>query len=221
MNPFRYPEEKLARHQTPGHFSDYRRYKPYLRTEFSRQCVYCCMPDGIQGHDSFGVDHYRPMSQFPSLSCEYENLFYSCNRCNRLKRDFWPAEEELVKGLFLPNPCDHTMGEHLRFHGARVMPTSQAGELTINLLLLNDESTVGYREFILRSIGRCLEKEKALLETLLQLESQLAAAPGPQTSELRLEIAELRVDLVEVQADLERLTSKILSGEGSLETRAP
>lgn len=88
------------------------------------------------------------------------------------------------------------------------MPTSRAGELTINLLLLNDEPTVGYREFVLRSIERCLEKEKALLETLLQVESHLVEAHEPQLTEIRLDISSLRADLAAVQADLERLTGE-------------
>lgn len=214
MNPFRYPEERLARLQTPGRFNDYRRYKPYLRAEFSRQCVYCRIPDGIQGHDSFGVDHYRPMSLFPSLSCEYGNLFYSCNRCNSLKGDFWPREDELADGWFLPNPCDHTMSKHLRFNGAQVTPASRAGEAAIALLLLNDKARVEYREFVLRSIERCLEKEKAILETLLQMEARLAEPQGSESSELRFEIAGRRADLAAVQADLKRLTSRVLSGDG-------
>jgi hypothetical protein len=216
MIPFRYPEDRLARRQTPRHFSDYRRYKPYLREEFNRQCVYCRMPDGLRGQDMFGVDHYRPVSLFPALLCEYGNLFYSCNSCNRLKRDFWPAEHELAEGLFLPNPCDHTMSEHLQYSGAWVMPESGAGELAVELLLLNDDSVVGYREFVLRSIERCLTKEQALLETLLHLESRLVETQGPQLAELRLDIAGLQVDLAAVQADLERLTAQNLAGEWSL-----
>jgi len=216
MNPFWYPEERLTRRQTPGHFSDYRRYKPYLRVEFKRQCVYCRMPDGVRGEDTFGIDHYRPVSLFPSLLCEYRNLFYCCNGCNRLKRDFWPAEQELAAGLFLPNPCDHTMSEHLRYSGSRVMPESRAGEVAINLLLLNDDSMVGYREFVLRSIERCLAREQEVLETLFQLESRLIEAQGPQLAELRLNINGLRVELAAVQADFERLTAKQLTGEESL-----
>jgi hypothetical protein len=153
MNPFRYPEDRHSRTQTPGPFNDYRRYKPFLREEFTRQCIYCRMPDGVRGPEAFGVDHYRPVSRFPSLRCEYANLFYSCNICNRLKRDFWPAEDQWAKGLFLPNPCDHAMAEHLRYTGVRVVPQSRAGELAVDLLLLNDGSVVEYREFVLRSIG--------------------------------------------------------------------
>jgi hypothetical protein len=208
MNPFRYPENRHSRSQKPDSFSDYRRYKPYLRTEFGRQCVYCRMPDGAQGKAAFGVDHYRPASRFPDLLCTYANLFYSCNVCNRLKRDFWPDEQKWTNGLFLPNPCDHLMSEHLQYTGASVLPASRAGELAIDLLLLNDESVIGYREFILRSIERCLAEEQMILATLLDLEARLTEAQGAQLAGISLDIAGLKADLVAVRTDLERLTTR-------------
>jgi hypothetical protein len=108
------------------------------------------------------------------------------------------------------------MSQHLRFNRDRVTSVSQAGELAINLLLLNDELTVEFRAFVLRSIERCLEWENILVEALLQAESHLGEARQPQISEIRLEIARLRVQLASVQADLERLTSRVLSGERPL-----
>ena len=88
MNPFSYPDSQHLRTQKPDRFSDYKRYKPFLRIEFERKCVYCRLPDGVKGEEAFGVDHYRPVSKFPGLDCAYENLFYTCNTCNWRKGDF-------------------------------------------------------------------------------------------------------------------------------------
>ena len=80
---FRYPKAKhIRRHRPTRTYKDYRTYKKYLRKEFSGQCVYCLLPDAPKGQESFGVDHYRPVSLFAQLETSYDNLFYACNACN-------------------------------------------------------------------------------------------------------------------------------------------
>jgi hypothetical protein len=207
MNPFSYPTGRHIRNQTPSPFADYRRFKPFLRTEFGRQCVYCRMPDGIQGEDHFGVDHYRPASKFPALRCDYANLFYSCNACNRRKGSFWPDDLETAQGLFIPNPCDHVMVEHLRFREAQVEALSPAGKLTEALLLLNDEEEISYRDFVLRLIERCLQDAELVAENILELERLKASAQEEERESILVSLRELREKLGLTQRDLERLTS--------------
>ena len=206
VNPFRFPLETHTRTQTPAPFGDYRRYKPFLRIEFSRQCVYCRMPDGIKGEHSFGVDHYRPRRRFPDLSCAYSNLFYSCNPCNSRKGDTWFDGEELARGLFIPNPCDHRMADHLTYRGARVEARTPAGRLAVDVLLLDDEDDVRYREFVLRSIERCLVQAEAILGTIVELRRLLSKAAEPERREMQRDLDSLGVDLAAIQDDLERLT---------------
>lgn len=206
MNPFRYPEGRHIRTQDPGPFRDYRHYKPFLRLEFHHQCVYCRMPEGFRGEDAFGVDHYRPRKRFPALLCEYANLFYSCNACNRRKGSFWPDGEEWSQGLFIPNPCDHIMAEHLTFDGTRVEAKTGAGQIALELLRLNDPEDIRYRDFLLRSIERCLSDAECMVETLSKLESLLPKARGPELEALQHELALARADFIQVQDDLERLT---------------
>lgn len=205
MNPFRYPEARHARMQSPGPFSDYRRYKPYLRIEFRRQCVYCRLPDGAFGEDSFGVDHYRPASRFPELLSQYQNLFYACNACNRRKRDFWPDEQQWNQGGFIPNPCDCVMAEHLVYRGGRVEPRTTAGQLACEILSLNDPEDILYREFLLRSIERCLSATKTILE---ELEKSDACLSGEAADRERWQArcASLKGQLALHRMDLERLT---------------
>jgi hypothetical protein len=103
------------------------------------------------GYGSFGADHYRPKTIFPQHACSYPNLFYCCNSCNSRKGAYWPAEADLAK-LFLPNPCDHVMFEHLRYKDATVTSRTKAGEVAVELLDLNAPSKVQYRENMLHLI---------------------------------------------------------------------
>lgn len=113
LNPFRYPQSRYRRKLNPPPYANYTRYKPFLKQEFTSQCVYCRLPDGLKGEDGFSVDHYRPQSKFPELVTTYGNLFYACRCCNRRKGAFWPADAQWRAKQFIPNPCDHVMFEHL------------------------------------------------------------------------------------------------------------
>lgn len=202
MNPFLYPGRQHSRSQKPGELRDYRRFKPVLRIEFSRQCVYCRMPDGPRGKDAFGVDHYRPISLFPELQCAYSNLYYACNACNRRKRDFWPEADQLDRGTLIPNPCDHLMSDHLRFQGPRVAALSPTGQFACDLLDLNDEGEIQYREFLLRSMSRCLAEMERCLQALQQIDDLVRKSPDERLLDLRTLVAR---DLLAHQEDLERL----------------
>jgi hypothetical protein len=171
------------------------------------------MPDGPRGVESFGVDHYRPVAQFPHLRCEYSNLFYTCNLCNFRKRDFFPTDVQWLQGVFLPNPCDHTMNEHLLYRGTQVVPMTPAGELAVELLMLNHEEAVLYRGFVLRSIESCLVKAAAISELLLTLRHRLLQAPSTEREEIQRDIRGLKTTLSQVADDLERLTgTRLLIG---------
>jgi hypothetical protein len=176
-NPFLYPQVKHRRRLQPPHYSAYGRYKPYLKEEFFSQCVYCRLPDGVKGPDSFEVDHYRPRSQFPELASSYANLFYACNVCNRRKGPFWPSEQLRKAGQFIPNPCDHNMFQHLRYRGVQVEAKSAAGEVTIKLLGLNDAERVDFRDHVSGIIHYLERVERQLQGTLEKIDQKIAAAP--------------------------------------------
>ena len=190
--PFRYPKVKHRRTQNPGPFNQYGRYRPFLKIEFFSKCVYCQISDGAKGADTFEVDHYRPQKKFKHLAAEYTNLFYSCSTCNRKKGGFWPSEEQRKKGLFIPNPCDYVMFEHLRYQGVEARPQSKAGDWTIRHLDLNEPERVKYREFIVDT-GRYFERVER------QLIDDLATADSAE------ETRELEDDLVRLRALIRRL----------------
>lgn len=161
MTAFLYPKTRHVRTQTPPLYSAYKRFKPFLRVEFEARCIYCREADAIRGHDSFGVDHYRPKRDFPHLESEYLNLFYCCNPCNSRKGKYWP-KPALESTEFLPNPCEHEMFRHLRYQGPMVEARSRAGEIAVDLLRLNDAVTVKRRATTIQAIDS-LEVHAALV----------------------------------------------------------
>ncbi|HEV7507125.1 MAG TPA: hypothetical protein VGS07_19705 [Thermoanaerobaculia bacterium] len=206
MNPFRYSDNLHIRTQTPDRFNDYRRYKPFLREEFGRRCVYCCLPDGPKGEDTFGVDHYRPRFRFPELDCEYTNLFYACNLCNRRKGTFWADEGQQSQGKFIPNPCAVIMAQHLQYEGARVIALTPAGQLAAQVLDLNDPRDVLYREFVLRNIEHCLRELEVALKALRDLDDLLPQTEGSEREEMLEFRGHLHAKVTVAESDIERLT---------------
>jgi len=142
---FHFPKIKHKRSEAPPAYSNYRLYKPYLRTEFYCTCVYCRMPDGPKGSSAFGVDHYCPQNQDTTLATTYSNLFYACNDCNAYKGKYWPSAEELEKGIFIPNPCSHVMFQHVQNIDCTFKAKTKAGKHLVDLLNLNNDRLVSYR----------------------------------------------------------------------------
>ena len=168
--PFKYPKSKYKRKFFPQYKTN-KSYKAVLRKEFGNICVYCRMPDFLKV-DSFGVDHYKPKEIFPELEWNYRNLFYACNTCNSRKGSYWPTSDLLKTNIFLPNPCDHVMYEHLRYEGVIVNARSKAGELADKLLDFNDKISLSYREsinYIIQKLFVDFEKINATISKLKKL----------------------------------------------------
>jgi hypothetical protein len=154
---FVYPKTKHVRHQTPPQLPRYQDYKPYLRVEFYRICVYCRKPDGQAAAQDFGVDHYLPKKQFPRLETHYPNLYYCCNACNSRKSGYWPKKPT---ALALPNPCDHEMFAHMRFQRCRVVARTPMGDFAVKRFDLNDPTAIAQRDAHLA----CIEALEATIE---------------------------------------------------------
>jgi hypothetical protein len=138
------------------------------------------MPDGPKSPAAFGVDHYRPKGrpEFASMATLYDNLFYSCNCCNSRKGKHWPTDEQWKKGEFIPNPCDHVMFQHLRYNGANVETRSSAGKHADKILMLNDEDSVKYREFVLDGIHMAELQKRQAQQALIELDGMISTNPS-------------------------------------------
>ena len=202
INPFHYPKAKHSRKLHPPAYANYRQYKPELREEFEGQCVYCRMLDAVKGREGFGVDHYRPKKHFPHLATEYFNLFYCCNRCNSLKRNFWPSRINRANGQFVPNPCEHVMFDHLRYRGGAIEANSNAGEWTSELLLLNDALAVNFREAYIKALDLVFAQLRASKATVAEAKMQISkglVSPDSDRVATALKLAEENVKGLEDQ----------------------
>lgn len=174
MALFRYPKARHTRRLTPGPFSNYRSYKRFLEQEFFGKCIYCLKPALLPTSDGrFVVEHYLPRKFFPELENSYSNLYYSCAECNSYKGAFYPSEEDVSELRFVPNPCEHVMFEHLRYSSTTIVPKSRAGLFTIELLHLNDENFVQYRDTVHLACKAAAETVVDTLRTLQKLEATI------------------------------------------------
>lgn len=74
---------------TPGKKTNYKDYKPFLKEDFSYRCAYCNTSEVTIGTVPFHIDHFVPRKKFEGvlddLDVYYDNLMWSCPRCNMKK----------------------------------------------------------------------------------------------------------------------------------------
>lgn len=97
------------------------------------KCVYCECMLNIESKD-VTIDHFLPKSTNPAKVVEWENLFPSCLRCNREKRDY---EEKIV------NPCKDKPKEYIALESKnryrlKGIDSTGIGKNTIISIKLND-----------------------------------------------------------------------------------
>ena len=214
-NPFVYRRQRHVRTESPGVQRRYQDFKPFLRREFRRKCIYCRISDGIRGAEAFGVEHYRPKARFPEDELNYANLFYACNPCNQRKGDFWPDAVLEAADVFIPNPCDHGMGDHVECRGAEILAHSTAGTFLIARLRLDSVVLINLRGFILRQLARILNAEQDILKTIAALSPRIANLGGEEQRQAQQELALLQTRLQECRQDLYLLTGEDGSEEGA------
>lgn len=88
-------------------YSDYKKYKPFLSTDFNMRCGYTDVHHNwFGGTMHFQIDHFKPHSiaHYKHLKSDYDNLVYSCPLANRAK---WNDDS--------PNyldPCKENFNQH-------------------------------------------------------------------------------------------------------------
>lgn len=146
--PFAYPAAPHVRKHGPDGYSKYDSYRPWLRDEFSFQCVYCLSREqwGTIG-GIWDIDHFVPQNRDETLSFAYRNLLYACRTCNVIKSN-----------KIMPDPCLVAYGACLAVHpDGAVTPLNDNGKLIIEILRLNSEERTKFRFLILATL-RSLEK---------------------------------------------------------------
>ena len=129
-------------------YSDYRKYRPQLASDFNHLCAYCEMSETyLRTQSAFGVDHFRPFALFPELDCVYTNLYYCCNDCNRCKGRKWPSAEDLASGEGFTDPCleDPYIAHLQTLPDGSLEARSPSGAFTIRTVRLNREACRQFR----------------------------------------------------------------------------
>lgn len=141
--PYAYPPAPHVRKHGPSGWNDYRKYRPWLRDEFTFRCVYCLERELWRDmRVAMPVDHFVPQARAPHLKKTYENLLYLCPSCNTLKGDD-----------LLPDPCEVALTECLEVRrDGKIEALNLDGELIIEVLELDDDRVVAHRRRIIGTI---------------------------------------------------------------------
>jgi hypothetical protein len=143
--PFIYPDAPIVRRHAPAGYTDYSSYKPWLRDEVTFRCVFCLMRERMypNGQDSFSVEHLKPRSARPDLTCEYSNLVYACLKCNSNKNDRGPVLD----------PCRSAYALHLTVASdGTIQGNTGDGQKLIRLIRLDRDELNDFRRRILRLV---------------------------------------------------------------------
>lgn len=141
----------------------YKNWKPELRKEGRRQCVYCAIGESLFGGErNFHVEHYRPKSRFSDLTNSFPNLFYCCAICNSFKGSDWPSDPTTdLSNSSYPDPSAIDYADFLSVNGAGIVSSStNSGKYVVERLNLNRAQLQMIRRFIaLRDEIRTLTEE--------------------------------------------------------------
>ena len=176
------PNARILRRENPPPMrgeDGYREAKEYLRRDFANRCAYCMIHETDNGEaENFWIDHFQPRSKGGATN-EYENLYWSCAKCNHIKHDKWPSPVESANGYRFADPCvEPDYGLHFVENSAgRIVPLTDCGEYHIDRLFLNRTSRLEHR------INRNMEKRR-LEELQDRLRTVLAKALSDTEEEL-------------------------------------
>ncbi len=142
--PYAYPATPHVRRHGPGGWREYRKYREWLRDEFSFRCVYCLEREVWRDmREPMHVDHFEPQAIRKDLKCEYTNLLYACPACNSQKSD-----------QLLPDPCEIALGDCVRVHAdGRIEALNEHGDALIGILALDDPLTVKRRRMLIGTLS--------------------------------------------------------------------
>lgn len=156
-------EHPTCPHPTALETGDYKHKlnKEALSASISEKCMYC---ESKISHVDFGdVEHIKPKALFPELTCAWDNLGYSCTKCNNAKAEKYQAETPYI------NPYNENPEGHIFSSGAFLFPVegSERGDLTILDINLNRKNLVEKRQAriqeIIKAVNQCFRTNNEVL----------------------------------------------------------
>jgi hypothetical protein len=138
--PYEYPGEPHRRKHGPEGFSNYARYRPWLRDEFAFRCVFCLTRERwVDLRRPLQIDHFEPKALRPERENDYENLLLLCAACNSLKST-----------SHVPDPCEVALSSCLKIHDdGSIVALNEYGERLILELALDDPEFTAWRRQLL------------------------------------------------------------------------
>jgi hypothetical protein len=109
-------------------------------------CEYCRLGETDET-SPFHIDHIVPIKHHGTD--DLVNLCLSCYQCNSFKGSNRAAADPITgEATFLFNPRDQTWDEHFQVNpDATLTGKTPEGRVTIDVMRINDEARVQYRQF--------------------------------------------------------------------------
>jgi hypothetical protein len=167
--------------------------KNALRESTSGKCMYC--ESKIEHNSHAHVEHIKPKAKFPKLEFAWDNLGFSCEKCNTNKGQKYDEATPFI------NPYSENPEDHILFLEFYLFPRqgSERGEYTITESQLNRAGLI--------------ERRKEKIDKLYIL---INAASGISNESLRSQIiTELRKE-AEKDKEYSAMVKRVLFVQGIL-----
>lgn len=115
-----------------------------VRERSQAVCEYCGLSESVSGNLPFHIEHVR--SHQHRGTDDFENLCWSCSRCDRYKGPNLSAHDPVTDQLVrLFNPRHDVWSEHFRIERRYIVGLTPEDRATVELLQMNDRWKVNLR----------------------------------------------------------------------------
>lgn len=116
---------------------NYLHHREMLRHDFWYSCAYCSITEVEAGGIGFEIDHYLPQKHRPELKNDYNNLMWSCQKCNRYKGDHNPDQDDILNSRVIIKVDKEDPDDHLIQRDCFLEGKTAKGDFNIIWLFLN------------------------------------------------------------------------------------
>ncbi|MGX5469125.1 AAA family ATPase [Bacillus toyonensis] len=173
-----------------------REVRPALEQLFNNKCAYCESSINIQRG---AISTFRPKTgvvdagkydhlYYGWLSLEWENLYLSCQNCNKAKSNLFPVNGKRAvylssldqiretENYLLIDPCFDNPQEHISFDKGIAMALSDRGAETIKVFELNRPELFTSRFYAIESFRSFIEQLVSMIQSFQLYEDKITLA---------------------------------------------
>jgi hypothetical protein len=123
--------------------------RQFVQERADRRCEYCLYPQDVS-FLSFEVEHI--IAEKHGGVTTADNVALSCPYCNRFKgTDLGSLDPETGQLTPFFNPRTQQWADHFRLDGARIVPLTPEGRVTVAILRLNDPDRIMERRRLIQA----------------------------------------------------------------------